>query len=87
MKRDMSPALRAKIAQALGTFQGQAPRLVVPDGQGRAAPVLADQIAVQHFVEQDCGADGYTIQGNKLIAVRFVDGVACTLKTYDIESF
>jgi hypothetical protein len=50
-------------------------------------PVLNDPIAILNFVEQDCGAEGFTIHEGKLHAVVWRDGVPLSRKTYDIDSF
>lgn len=81
----LSPQLRDFIRNALGAEQ--APALFVPAKDGTQAPVLHDEIAIQKFVEQDVGADGFAIKDGKLIAVRWRDGAAFPLKTYDIDVY
>jgi hypothetical protein len=56
--------------------------------QKNLQPVLNDEIAIQKFVEQDCGADGWTLTNGKLIALRDNgDGSHAAIKTYEIDSF
>lgn len=81
----LSPQARALIRKALGAEQ--APALFVPAADGSRAPVLHDEIAIQKFVEQDCGADGWAIKNGKLIAVRWRDGAAFPLKSYEIDAY
>lgn len=61
---------------------GTAPKYIT-DSSG--APILSDDIAILQFVEQDCGAEGFTFYQGKLHAVVWRDGVACTVKKYDID--
>lgn len=81
----ISQPLREVIRQALGAEHK--PGLFVPAAKGAPAPVLHDEIAIQKFVEADCGADGWTMKGGKLVAVRWRDGAAFPLKTYDIDTY
>lgn len=81
----LSSELRQFIRQALGAELK--PALFVPAKDGAPAPVLHDEIAIQKFVEADCGADGFAIKGNKLLAQRWRDGAAFTIKTYDIDAY
>lgn len=56
--------------------------------QKNLQPVLNDEIAIQKFVEQDCGADGWTLKKGKLVALRDNgDGSHSPIKTYEIDSF
>jgi len=51
-------------------------------------PVLNDEIAIQKFVEDDCGADGWTLHNGKLVALRDNgDGTTKAIKTYDVDPF
>lgn len=81
----LSQEARRLIKQALGAEVQ--PGIFVPTRTAGLAPVLHDEIAIQRFVEQDCGADGWTIKNGKLVAVRWRDGVACQIKTYDIDAY
>lgn len=81
----ISPQLRGFIRKALGAEQ--APALFVPTKDGAPAPVLHDEIAIQKFVEADCGADGWTMKGGKLVAVRWREGAAFPLKTYEVDAY
>jgi hypothetical protein len=60
-----------------------APKPCLTDASG--APILSDPIAIQNFVEADCGAEGFTIHKGRLHAVRWVDGVARTIKVYEVD--
>lgn len=80
----LSPQLRSAVTQALGRTESQ---LIVPTVAGQPAAVLHDEIAIQRFVENDCGADGFTIEKGKLVALRWRDGAAFKLKTYDIDAY
>lgn len=83
----LSKQLRARIQTALARpNDGQVPVLLAAPSGG-LAPVLHDEIAIQRFVEQDCGADGYTIKGGRLVALRWRDGAAFPLKTYEIDVY
>ena len=84
-KSRLSPQLRGFSRQALGAEQR--PALFVPVKDGAPAPVLHDEIAIQKFVEADCGADGFAIKNGKLIAMRWRDGAAFPLKSYDIDAY
>lgn len=48
-------------------------------------PILMSPKDIGDFVEQDCGAEGFTIHKGRLIALRWRDGVAFPVKTYDID--
>jgi hypothetical protein len=83
----LSQQLRQRIQTALGSpSDGQVPVLLAPAGAG-LAPVLHDEIAIQKFVEADCGADGFAIKDGKLIAVRWRDGAAFPIKTYEVDAY
>lgn len=83
----LSQQLRQRVQTALARpNDGQVPVLLAPAGP-QLAPVLHDEIAIQRFVEQDCGAEGFTIKGGKLVAVRWSDGVAFPIKTYDVDTY
>ena len=62
--------------------------LLVPAQNGASAPVLHDEIAIQKFVEQDCGADGWAIVSGQLVAFRDNgDGTKTTIKKYDVSPY
>lgn len=83
----LSKQLRQRIQSALAQPErSAAPVLLAPSGDG-LAPVLHDEISIQRFVEQDCGADGWAVKDGKLIAVRWRDGAAFPIKTYEIDVF
>lgn len=85
----LSKQLRQRIESALAQPErSAAPVLLAPSGGAASlAPVLHDEIAIQQFVEQDCGADGFTVKGGKLVALRWRDGAAYPIKTYEIDAY
>jgi hypothetical protein len=51
-------------------------------------PVLSDPIAIQNFVEEDCGADAWTIERGRLVALRDNgDGSQKIIKTYEVDEY
>lgn len=73
----MNKPVRLAVATALGR-----------EFQKSIQPVLNDEIAIQAFVEEDCGADGWTLRKGKLVALRDNgDGTHSTIKTYDVDPF
>lgn len=86
-KSRLSVQLRQRIQAALAQpNDGQVPVLLAP-AQSDLAPVLHDEIAIQRFVESDCGAEGFTVRNGRLVALRWRDGVAFPVKEYDIEAY
>jgi hypothetical protein len=53
------------------------------------AVVLSSEADILKFVEQDCGAEGFTIDEatRQLVAVRWKDGAAFAVKRYDMDTF
>lgn len=82
----LAPIVRDLIRQRLGAEVR--PALFVPAQDGSAAPVLHDEIAVQKFVEADCGADGWAIDRGQLVAFRDNgDGTKTIIKKYDASPY
>lgn len=50
-------------------------------------PVMTSEVDIAKFVQADCAAEGFTVdvQRRKLHALRFREGVAYTIKTYDLD--
>lgn len=83
----LSQQLRQRIQSALAQPErSAAPLLLAPSNNG-LAPVLHDEIAIQRFVEQDCAADGFTVKDGKLVALRWRDGAAFPIKTYEVDAY
>jgi hypothetical protein len=77
----MSKEIRIAVAKSLG-------RELATAALAPAQPILSDAIAVQKFVEMDCGADGWTLSKGNLLALRDNgDGTHSILKMYEIDSF
>lgn len=73
----MNDKLRIVVARTLGRS---------PAGRLDVQPWLSDPVEIQKFVEADCGADAFTIQNGKLVALRDNgNGTTRTIKTYDIQ--
>lgn len=88
----MNRILKSSIQKALGSSgalaKPAASGLVVPGSAGAGlGVVLSDEISVLKFVEEDCGADSFTIFEGKLCACRWQDGVPYVVKRYEIEGF
>lgn len=52
-------------------------------GDSQSHPMM-NAVQISKFVEDDCGADGWTIDGNTVIAMRYSDGMARVVKTYPL---
>jgi hypothetical protein len=83
MRRKLNPTLTNAIQQ---TFQRQGGVLLQTSMGAMPSSPFTDPMQIASFIEGDCGADSYVIEGTTLIACKHFDGVAKVVKRYELQA-